>query len=53
MDFGEAKNFFHDIKSVAVMLKQFLAELPEPLVTGELHAEFEKAARAYGVLCYS
>ena len=44
IDFRNPENFFHDILSVAELLKQFFRELPDPLMTGEHYDEFIDAA---------
>ncbi len=44
MDFSDEANFFHDVNSVAALLKRFFRELPDPLMTGELYEEFMEAA---------
>ncbi|KZF20504.1 rho GTPase activator [Xylona heveae TC161] len=45
VDFRNPENFFHDVNSVAGLLKQFFRDLPEPLMTTEHYAEFINAAR--------
>ncbi|TGZ85678.1 RhoGAP-domain-containing protein [Ascodesmis nigricans] len=45
LDFTRPEDFFHDVNSVASILKQFFRELPEPLVTHALYTEFLNAAR--------
>ncbi|OJD21246.1 hypothetical protein ACJ73_07415 [Blastomyces percursus] len=45
IDFTNPENFFHDINSVAGLLKQFFRELPDPLFMNEYYAEFINAAR--------
>lgn len=44
MDFRDSVNFFHDVNSVAALLKLFFRELPDFLMTGELYEEFIEAA---------
>lgn len=45
VDFRNPTAFFHDVNSVAGLLKQFLRDLPDPLITGERYGEFISAAR--------
>ncbi|KLJ09429.1 hypothetical protein EMPG_15151 [Blastomyces silverae] len=45
VDFTNPENFFHDINSVAGLLKQFFRELPDPLFMNQHYAEFINAAR--------
>lgn len=45
LDFRNPENFFHDVNSVAGLLKQFLRDLPDPLLTGEHYADFVEAAK--------
>ncbi|KAI2617169.1 RhoGAP-domain-containing protein [Hypoxylon sp. NC1633] len=45
LDFRNPENFFHDVNSVAGLLKQFLRDLPDPLLTSEHYAGFIEAAR--------
>lgn len=45
VDFTNPENFYHDINSVAGLLKQFFRELPDPLFTSESYADFINAAR--------
>lgn len=45
VDFRNPENFFHDVNSVAGLLKQFFRDLPDPLLTTEHYAEFIDAAR--------
>lgn len=47
VDFRNPENFFHDVNSVAGLLKQFFRDLPDPLLTTEHYAEFIDAARTY------
>lgn len=44
LDFRRPEDFYHDVNSVASILKQFFRELPEPLVTNELYPQFIEAA---------
>ncbi|KAI1766279.1 RhoGAP-domain-containing protein [Hypoxylon sp. FL1150] len=46
LDFRNPENFFHDVNSVAGLLKQFLRDLPDPLLTSEHYAGFIDAARS-------
>lgn len=45
VDFRNPEHFFHDVNSVAGLLKQFFRDLPDPLLTREKYAEFIDAAR--------
>ncbi|KAH8156707.1 hypothetical protein CIB48_g11540 [Xylaria polymorpha] len=45
LDFRNPENFFHDVNSVAGLLKQFLRDLPDPLLTSENYAGFIEAAK--------
>ena len=45
VDFRNPEHFFHDVNSVAGLLKQFFRELPDPLLTNEHFQEFVEAAR--------
>ncbi|EEQ90838.2 rho GTPase activator [Blastomyces dermatitidis ER-3] len=45
VDFTNPENFFHDINSVAGLLKQFFRELPDPLLMNKYYADFINAAR--------
>ena len=47
MDFRNPENFFHDVNSVAGLLKQFFRDLPDPLFTRELYRSFIEAAREF------
>jgi hypothetical protein len=44
VDFRNPENFFHDVNSVAGLLKQFFRELPNPLLTTEHYLGFIDAA---------
>jgi hypothetical protein len=44
VDFRNPENFFHDVNSVAGLLKQFFRDLPDPLLTQEHYAGFIDAA---------
>lgn len=44
VDFRNPEAFFHDVNSVAGLLKQFFRELPDPLLTIEHYAGFIEAA---------
>lgn len=44
MDFRNPESFFHDVNSVAGLLKQFFRELPDPLLTAEQYPAFIEAA---------
>ncbi|KAK8230423.1 hypothetical protein HDK90DRAFT_417866 [Phyllosticta capitalensis] len=45
IDFRNPEAFFHDVNSVAGLLKQFFRELPDPLLTHEHYQEFIEAAK--------
>ncbi|KAI9829420.1 MAG: hypothetical protein M1819_006357 [Sarea resinae] len=45
VDFRNPESFFHDVNSVAGLLKQFFRDLPDPLLTAEHYVEFINAAR--------
>ncbi|KAI0021402.1 hypothetical protein F4780DRAFT_778679 [Xylariomycetidae sp. FL0641] len=45
LDFRNPENFFHDVNSVAGLLKQFLRELPGSLLTAENYGAFVEAAK--------
>ncbi|GAP87215.1 putative rho GTPase activator [Rosellinia necatrix] len=45
LDFRNPENFFHDVNSVAGLLKQFLRDLPDPLLTSENYTSFIDAAK--------
>ncbi|RFU34467.1 hypothetical protein B7463_g1860, partial [Scytalidium lignicola] len=45
VDFRNPENFFHDVNSVAGLLKQFFRDLPDPLMTREHYAAFIEAAK--------
>jgi hypothetical protein len=44
LDFRNPENFYHDVNSVTGLLKQFLRDLPDPLLTWEHHDAFVDAA---------
>jgi len=45
VDFRDPAAFFHDVNSVAGLLKQFFRELPDPLLTSEHYMAFIDAAK--------
>ena len=47
VDFRNPEHFFHDVNSVAGLLKQFFRELPDPLLTREHYQSFIDAAREF------
>lgn len=47
VDFTNPENFYHDVNSVAGLLKQFFRELPDPLFTNERYQDFINAARKW------
>ncbi|KAJ2895164.1 uncharacterized protein MKZ38_006852 [Zalerion maritima] len=44
-DFRNPENFFHDVNSVAGLLKQFFRDLPDPLLGKAMHNDFIEAAK--------
>ena len=44
IDFRDPQSFFHDVNSVAGLLKLFFRDLPDPLFTEEHYQEFIDAA---------
>jgi hypothetical protein len=47
VDFTNPENFYHDVNSVAGLLKQFLRDLPDPLFTSQAYSGFIDAAREH------
>ena len=45
IDFRNPANFYHDVNSVATLLKQFFRDLPDPLFTRQQYNAFIDAAR--------
>lgn len=45
LDFRNPEAFYHDVNSVAGLLKQFFRDLPDPLLTREHYQGFIEAAR--------
>ena len=45
VDFTNPENFYHDVNSVAGLLKQFFRDLPDPLFTSQFYADFVNSAR--------
>jgi len=45
IDFRNPANFYHDVNSVATLLKQFFRDLPDPLFTHVGYSSFINAAR--------
>lgn len=45
LDFRNPENFYHDVNSVTGLLKLFLRELPDPLLTQEHHDSLIAAAK--------
>ncbi|KAH7019928.1 hypothetical protein EDB80DRAFT_211191 [Ilyonectria destructans] len=45
LDFRNPENFYHDVNSVTGLLKLFLRDLPDPLLTHEHHDSFIAAAK--------
>jgi hypothetical protein len=47
VDFTSPENFYHDVNSVAGLVKQFFRDLPEPLFTSQFYNQFIDAARKF------
>lgn len=45
VDFRNPESFYHDVNSVAGLLKQFFRELPDPLLTSERYTDLINSAR--------
>ncbi|KAJ5710818.1 hypothetical protein N7488_004974 [Penicillium malachiteum] len=45
VDLTNPENFFHDVNSVAGLVKQFFRDLPDPLFTTQYYTQFVEAAR--------
>ncbi|KAJ5463484.1 hypothetical protein N7475_008428 [Penicillium sp. IBT 31633x] len=45
VDFTNPENFYHDVNSVAGLVKQFFRDLPDPLFTSQYYHQFIDAAR--------
>ncbi|KAJ5162354.1 hypothetical protein N7492_007746 [Penicillium capsulatum] len=45
VDFTNPENFYHDVNSVAGLVKQFFRDLPDPLFTSQYYTQFVDAAR--------
>ncbi|CAK7564204.1 MAG: Rho GTPase-activating protein [Sporothrix epigloea] len=45
LDFRNPENFFHDVNSVAGLLKQFFRDLPDPLLTRQQYDRLIEAAQ--------
>ncbi|KAJ5668025.1 uncharacterized protein N7477_006595 [Penicillium maclennaniae] len=45
VDFTNPENFYHDVNSVAGLVKQFFRDLPDPLFTSQYYTQFIEAAR--------
>ncbi|PYH98736.1 RhoGAP-domain-containing protein [Aspergillus ellipticus CBS 707.79] len=45
VDFTNPESFYHDVNSVAGLLKQFFRDLPDPLFTSQYYSDFVNAAR--------
>lgn len=45
VDLTNPENFFHDVNSVAGLVKQFFRDLPDPLFTSQHYTQFVEAAR--------
>ena len=52
VDFRNPENFYHDVNSVAGLLKSFFRDLPDPLLTREHYQAFIDAARRYNVFSH-
>jgi hypothetical protein len=53
VDFRNPENFFHDVNSVAGLLKQFFRDLPDPLFTAEHYNAFIDAASEFLAWAFS
>jgi hypothetical protein len=53
LDFRRQEDFFHDVNSVASVLKQFFRDLPEPLFTNILYQDFIDASSRDVLISYS
>ena len=53
VDFRDPANFFHDVNSVAGLLKQFFRDLPDPLLTSEHYAGFIESASTQALLLFA
>lgn len=52
VDFRDPANFFHDVNSVAGLLKLFFRDLPDPLLTSAYYADFIEASKLENeILC--
>lgn len=47
VDFTNPESFYHDVNSVAGLLKQFFRDLPDPLFTSQYYSQFVEAARKF------
>lgn len=45
VDFRNPASFYHDVNSVATLLKAFFRDLPDPLFTSAAYSTFIQAAR--------
>lgn len=52
VDFTNPESFFHDVNSVAGLLKQFFRELPDPLFTRQYYNDFINAARELHLIIF-
>lgn len=52
LDFRNPEAFYHDVNSVAGLLKQFFRDLPDPLLTQEQYQGFIEAARKSPGIAY-
>lgn len=50
VDFRNPESFFHDVNSVAGLLKQFFRDLPDPLLTHEHFQALIEAARKFSAV---
>jgi len=44
VNFSNPEGFFHDVNNPAILLKEFLRELPDPLLTNHSYHDFLEAA---------
>jgi Rho GTPase-activating protein RGD1 len=53
LDFRNPENFYHDVNSVTGLLKQFLRDLPDPLLTMEQHTALIESASTFPIFPFS
>lgn len=47
MDLTNPENFYHDVNSVAGLVKLFFRDLPDPLFTSQFYTQFVDAGRKF------